>query len=42
MIPISTTELVHARQSELRALARRNPRRKHSERRHRGAGSLSG
>ncbi len=41
MIPTATAELVHARQSELRALARRNPRRKHSERRHRGAGSSS-
>ncbi len=35
--PIITTALIADRQAELRALARRTPRRKHSERRHRGA-----
>lgn len=38
--PSLTAALVLARQSDLRELARRTPRRKHAERRHRGARSL--
>lgn len=38
--PSMTAALVLARQSDLRELARRTPRRKHAERRHRNSGSL--
>jgi hypothetical protein len=39
--PGLTAALVLARQSDLRELARRTPRRKHAGRRHRSAGPLT-